>query len=151
MAEPWAPSLEQVADHIPTRTRSTAAAPGDDSLLMTFNTTTTPTGEQAQRFIASAVSEVLGAVAGRIPDTPTYLRTLAQKAAALRAAADIELAYPDRDADVDVSARLDQRAKDALLRLVDAASDAASPGSEGSLLPVWSMPAVPPWPGDYLL
>ncbi|MGC5012520.1 hypothetical protein ACLQ2R_17290 [Streptosporangium sp. DT93] len=151
MAEPWAPSLEQVADHIPTRTRSSAATPGDDTMTMTFDGTTTPTGEQAQRFIDSAVSEVLGAVAGRIPATPTYLSTLAQTAAALRAAAAIELAYPDRDADVDVFVRLDQRAKDALLRLVEAASDAASPGSEGSLLPVWSMPAAPVWPGDYLL
>jgi len=150
VAEPWAPSLEEVADHIPTRTRASDARPGDDSLLMTFNQATTPTGEQAARFVDSAVSEVLGAVAGRVPDTPTYLRVLAQKAAALRAAADIELAYPDRDADVNVSERLDQRAKDALLRLVEAVSDASSPGSEGSLLPVWSMPA-PTWPGDYPL
>ena len=150
MAEPWAPSLEEVADHIPTRTRSSTAGPGDDSMTMTFNASTTPTAEQAARFVDSAVSEVLGAVAGRVPDAPTYLRVLAQKAAALRAAADIELAYPDRDADVDVSERLDQRAKDALARLVEAVSDAGSPGSEGSLLPVWSMPA-PTWPGDYPL
>ena len=140
MAEPWAPTLEQVADHIPTRTRD-SKTPGSDTLLMTFNADTTPTDEQARRYIDSAV-------AGTIPATPTYLRELARKAAALRAAADIELAYPDRDADVEVAAQLDQRAKDALLRLVEAVSDAGGTGTEGSLLPVWSMP-VPGWPGDY--
>ncbi|WP_031165957.1 hypothetical protein [Streptosporangium roseum] len=147
MAEPWAPTLEQVADHIPTRTRD-STTPGSDTLLMTFNADTTPTDEQARRYIDSAVAEVLAAVAGTVPATPTYLRELARKAAALRAAADIELAYPDRDADVEVAAQLDQRAKDALLRLVEAVSDAGGTGTEGSLLPVWSMP-VPGWPGDY--
>lgn len=148
-AEPWAPTLEQVADHIPTRTRN-SAAPGDDSLQMTFNAQTTPADEAANRFVASAVSEVLAAVAGSVPSTPPYLRSLAQKAAALRAAADIELAYPDRDADVEVAERLDQRAKDALIRLVDAVNDVGATGTTGSLLPVWSMPA-PGWPGDYPL
>lgn len=147
MAEPWAPTPEQVADHIPTRTRN-SSAPGDDALQNTFNAQTTPTGEQAGRFIASAVSEVLAAVAGTVPAAPVYLRSLAQKAAALRAAADIELAYPDRDADVEVAAALDQRAKDALVRLVDAISDAGGSGTEGSLMPAYSFPA-PGWPGDY--
>ncbi|MER7131253.1 hypothetical protein [Streptosporangium saharense] len=147
MAELWAPTLEQVADHIPTRTRD-SAAPGVDALQMTFNERTTPTAEQAARYIASAVSEVLAAVAGVIPAAPAYLAVLAQKAAALRAAADIELAYPDRDADVSVATQLDQRAKDALARLVEAVSDAGGPGTEGGLLPVWAFPD-PGWPGDY--
>ncbi|MEV4179938.1 hypothetical protein AB0J28_00645 [Streptosporangium canum] len=149
MAEPWAPTLEQVADHIPTRTRD-ATTPGSDALLGTWNEHTTPTAEQANRYIASAVAEVLGAVAGTVPATPTYLAGLARKAASLRAAADIELAYPDRDADVRVFEQLDQRAKDALQRLIDAVSDSGSTGTEGSLLPVWSFPD-PGWPGDYPL
>lgn len=149
MAEPWVPTPEQVADHIPTRTRD-STTPGSDTLLMTFNDHTTPTAEQANRYIASAVSEVMASVAGAVPATPAYLQSLAQKAAALRAAADIELAYPDRDADVQVAAQLDQRAKDALQRLIDAVSDVGGTGTEGSLLPVWSMP-VPGWPGDYPL
>ncbi|MET8334365.1 hypothetical protein [Streptosporangium canum] len=149
MAEPWAPTLEQVADHIPTRTRD-STTPGSDTLLMTFNDHTTPPAEAAQRKIVSAVAEVLAAVAGSVPATPSYLRDLAKDAAALRAAADIELAYPDRDADVRVFEQLDQRAKDALQRLVEAVSDAGGTGTEGSLLPVWSMP-VPGWPGDYPL
>ena len=149
MAEPWQPTLEQVADHIPTRTRSTAAAPGDDTLLGTFNASTTPTDEQAARKILAAVAEVLAAVGGTIPATPSYLASLASEAAALRAAADIELAYPDRQADVSVFEQLDQRAKDALQRLIDAINDQGS-GPEGSLLPVWAMPE-PVWYGDYPL
>ena len=68
MAEPWTPSLEQVADHISTRSRDTTT-PGSDALLGTFNATTTPTGEQAGRVIASAVGVVLGAVGGTVPAT----------------------------------------------------------------------------------
>ncbi|MER7500446.1 hypothetical protein AB0L05_27690 [Nonomuraea pusilla] len=150
MADPsWAPSLEQVADHIPTRTRSTAAAPGDDTLLNTFTAQTTPTDEQARRHISGACAEVLGAIGGDVPATPSFLARLASEAAALRAAADIELAYPSRDADISVYQQLDQRAKDALQRLISAVDDQGA-GPEGSLLPVWSMPE-PVWYGDYPL
>ncbi|MFI7125991.1 hypothetical protein ACIBQ1_09875 [Nonomuraea sp. NPDC050153] len=148
MAEPWTPSLEQVADHIPTRTRD-PNSPGDTSLLGTFTGVTEPTDEQARRHIAAAVAEVLAAVGGTVPATPTFLGHLASEAAALRAAADIELAYPNRNADADRFAQLDQRAKDALQRLIDAINDQGS-GPEGSLLPVWSMPE-PVWYGDYPL
>ncbi len=149
MADPsWTPSLEQVADHIPTRTRD-AATPGDTALLGTFSSVTEPTDEQARRHIAAAVAEVLAAVGGSVPATPTFLYELASEAAALRAAADIELAYPNRNADVDRFPQLDQRAKDALQRLVDAVNDAGS-GPEGVLLPVYAFPD-PPWHGDYPL
>lgn len=149
MADPsWTPSLEQVADHIPTRTRD-ATAPGTDTLLNTFNGQTTPTDEQASRQITRAVAEVFAAVGGIVPATPTYLPSLASEAAALRAAADIELAYPDRQADVSVYEQLDQRAKDALQRLIDAINDQGS-GPEGSLLPQWAFPQ-PVWYGDYPL
>lgn len=144
----WAPTLEHVADHIPTRTRDKTAT-GDDSLLMTFTANTTPTNEQAQRHIALAVDEVLAAIGGTLPATPIYLTGLATKAAALRAAADIELAYPDRNADVSVFEQLDQRAKDALQRLIDACNDAGG-GTEGSLVPVYSFPD-PALYGDYPL
>ncbi|MFI6793676.1 hypothetical protein ACIBG4_40730 [Nonomuraea sp. NPDC050383] len=149
MAETWQPSLEQVADHIPTRTRSAAAAPGDDSMLGTFNGSTTPTDEQATRQIVAAVAEVLAAVGGTIPALPAHLAALASEAAALRAAADIELAYPDRQADVSVYEQLDRRAIAALQRLIDGVNDAGS-GPEGALMPVWAMPD-PAWYGDYPL
>lgn len=148
MAESWAPSLEQVADHIPTRTRD-ASTPGDTALSGTFSSVTEPTDEQARRHIAAAVAEVLGAVGGTIPVTPAFLYELASEAASLRAAADVELAYPNRNADADRFPQLDQRAKDALQRLVDAVNDQGS-GPEGALLPVYAFPD-PPWHGDYPL
>ena len=146
--EAWAPSLEQVAGHIPTRTRD-ASTPGDTSLLNTFTATTEPTDEAARRHIADAVVEVLGAVGGTIPDAPLFLADLAAAAAALRAAASIELAYPNRDADVNVYTQLDQRATAALNRLVEAVADQGT-GPEGGLLPQYSFPD-PVWYGDYLL
>ena len=148
MAEPWMPSLEQVADHIPTRTRNAATA-GDTTLLGTFTAATEPTDEQARRHITSACAEVMGAVGGTIPATPAFLYELASEAAALRAAADIELAYPNRNADADRFAQLDQRAKDALQRLIDAVNDQGS-GPEGGLLPQYAFPE-PVWYGDYPL
>lgn len=149
MADPtWAPSLEQVADHIPTRTRN-ASTPGDTSLLGTFTAQTEPTDEQARRHISAACSEVLGAVGGSIPDSPAFLARLAGEVAALRAAADIELAYPTRDADVSVYEQLTARADAALQRLVDAVNDAGA-GPEGGLLPQYAFPE-PVWYGDYPL
>lgn len=149
MAVPsWSPSLEQVADHIPTRTRD-PAQPGDTTLRGTFTSSTEPTDEQARRHINAAVAEVLGAVGGTIPAAPTFLHQLASEAAALRAAADIELGFPNRNADADRWTQLDQRAKDVLQRLIDAVNDQGS-GPEGGLLPAWSMPC-PPWWGDYPL
>ena len=147
MAETWEPTLEQVATRIPTRTRD-ATTPGDDGLLVTFNAQTTPTDEQAGRFIDAAVIEVLSA-AGTVPALPARLGQMAGDAAAWRAAADIELAYPQRDGDRSLYELLDARAKDAMTRLISAVDDAGS-GPEGSLLPVWSFPA-PGWPGDYPL
>lgn len=144
MAEPWTPRLEQVADHIPTRTRDAAAA-GDTALLGTFTSATEPTDEQARRHIAAAVVEVLGAVGGIVPATPTFLHHLASEAAALRAAADIELAFPNRNADADRFAQLDQRAKDALQRLLDAIGDQGS--GPDVLMPQWAFPD-PVWYGD---
>ncbi|GAA3172487.1 hypothetical protein [Nonomuraea roseoviolacea] len=148
MAESWTPTLEQVADHIPTRTRPTEP-PGTDTLLGTFNGQTTPTAEQANRQITAAVAEVLAAVGGTIPAAPPHLATLASEAAALRAAASIELAYPDRQADVNVYEQLNARAIAALQRLIDAVNDAGS-GPEGALMPVWAFPD-PPRHGDYPL
>jgi membrane peptidoglycan carboxypeptidase len=146
VAEPWEPTLEQVATRVPTRTRD-ASVPGEDQMLVTFNAETTPTEEQARRFIAAAVVEVLSAVAGTIPTSPQHVAGMATDAAAWRAAADIELAYPLRDGDLAVYTQLDARAQAAFERLVAAVDDAGS-GPEGSLLPVYAFPE-PGWPGDY--
>lgn len=142
MADPtWTPSLVQVAAYIPSRTRKQNNLAADE-LAGTFTDVTTPTDQTVTAtFIPNAVAEVTG-VCGVIPAT---LGTLATEAAALRAAADIELAYAERDADVEVYRDLDQRAKDALARLLEACRDAGGTGE--ATLPVWAFPD-PPWYGD---
>jgi hypothetical protein len=131
--EPWAPNLEEVAGHIPTRTRD-AATPGSDAFKNTFTDTTTPTESQAQRITDAAVATVAGAVGV----VTTKLAPLARDAAGWRAAADIELAYPQREADVTVYDQLNARAKDALARLLETAEEQG--GGQVATLPVWSFP-----------
>lgn len=134
----WAPGLADVARHVPTRTRD-SATPGSDRLLGTFTATTTPTAEQAQAVIDAAVATISG-VYGAIP---TSLGDLARDAAEWRAAADIEYAYPDRSADVQVARDLDARAQ-----LSDKALAAAIAGAGAGLadlVPEWQFPAPPPW------
>lgn len=140
--EPWAPNLEEVAGHIPTRTRDAAADPGSDALTGTFSDTTTPTESQAQRITDAAVATVAAAV-GTIT---TKLQPLARDAAGWRAAADIELAYPQREADVTVYGQLNDRAKLALDRLLEVAGEEG--GGPDATLPVWCFPS-PCEPGLY--
>jgi hypothetical protein len=145
MAEAWAPTLAEVANRIPTRTRDTTT-PGSDTLLGTFTADTTPNADQAGEAIDSAVGAVVDAV-GALPDRPGVQRA-ARDAACWRAAADIELAYPIRDADVRVAGLLDARAKDALKTL-----QAALEIDEGGTVedfPQWAFPDPVPW-GDWPL
>lgn len=114
----WAPTLADVARHIPTRTRD-VATPGSDQLLGTFTEGTTPTADQAQGFIDDAVQWVIasvGALPTGLPPTDEIM-VAARTAAEWRASADIEVAYPNRDMDVRLFAQLDTRAKDALSTL----------------------------------
>jgi hypothetical protein len=104
-----------------------------------------PTAEMVQPLIDGAVVSVRHAV-GSIP---TAVEDLATEAAAWRAAADIELAWPERDADLrEVYDRLDARAKLALQRLIEACEDAGT-GADGGV-PVYSFPEAPPWGDSYL-
>ena len=151
-AYPWAPTLEDVARLIPTRTRDTST-PGDDAMLGTFTTDTTPDDSAAQALIDAAVRHVL-AETGQLPattalDAETYAQC--RDAAAWRAAADLELGYPNRDADVAVAAQLDARAKyemTVLLRRLQIQGEGAPEAS-----PAWSAPDPPVYadrdPGDY--
>jgi len=114
----WAPTLADVARHIPTRTRDTTT-PGSDALLGTFTENTTPSADAAQGFIDDAVQWVLASV-GQLPTglPPTdEIMVAARTAAEWRASADIEVAYPNRDMDVRLFTQLDGRAKDALATL----------------------------------
>lgn len=143
-AAAWAPTLADVARHIPTRTRDTLT-PGSDALLNTFTENTTPNAEQAQTYIDQAVQWVVGNC-GQLPANLTSTDDLwinARTAAEYRASADIELAYPNRDADVRVFAQLDQRAKDALAT-VKTAMQGEGVG-QVDLVPYWHFPPdLPP-------
>lgn len=145
MSEAWAPTLQQVAQHIPRRTRD-MTTPGSDQQLGTFSANTTPNDVQAQAVIDDAANTIIGA-AGRPPPVtdPNYadVSTAARVAVEWRAAADIEVAYPVRDADVKVFAQLDQRAKDALTALIELMSHTETGAAEP--VPVWMSPAPPPW------
>lgn len=131
--ETWAPNLEEVAGHIPTRTRD-AATPGSDAFTGTFSETTTPTESQAQRITDAAVATVAGAVG----TVTTKLEPLARDAAGWRAAADIELAFIQRDGDTTVYEQLDKRATAALTRLLETAEEQG--GGPDATLPVWCFP-----------
>jgi len=82
------------------------------------------------------------------PATLANLQGAARDAAEWRAAADIELAYPNRDGDVRVAQELDARAAQALAAFRTAMSEAGSGTVEQ--FPQWNMPdpvAIAPW-GD---
>lgn len=141
----WMPSLADVADHIPTRTRPTAEFAGSDAMLGTFTSETTPTDEQAARLIRRATAWVEGVVG--VPVAAT-VRQLASAAAALRAAYWVELAYPERDADVAVYDRLRDEAASALTSAVlqNAALGAITPSPTiPDDVSSFSFPAAPAW------
>jgi hypothetical protein len=145
VSEVWAPTLQQVAEHIPRRTRD-VSTPGSDTQLGTFSGNTTPTDVQAQSVIDDATNTIISA-AGQMPPVtdPNYalVTTSARIAAEWRAAADIEVAYPVRDADVKVFAQLDQRAKDALTALIELMAHTETGAVEP--VPIWMSPDPPPW------
>ncbi len=145
MAEGWAPTLDDVARHIPRRTRDTNA-PGSDVVLGTFTPATTPTDSQAQAVIDAAVNMVLS-VAGPVvqPGLPnaSLVQQAARTAAEWRAAADIELAYPNRDADLSVVQELNARAEAAMTALL-AVMEQTQTGAI-DVVPYWSSPLPPPW------
>ena len=143
MAEPWEPSLTEVGSRIPSKTRS-VTTPGDNSPLGTFNDNTMPTGVMVEPIVRGAVA----VIASRIGTIGSNLYPLALDATAWRAAADVELAYPERQGDVEIYEQLDARAKLALADLLAAAED--SGGGTDATVPAWSFPSPVPWGDDYL-
>lgn len=99
----WAPSLTDVADHVPTRTRPTTEWATADTTLGTFTPATTPNREQVTRLVRRACGWVESQT-GVPVQAAAYAP--AGVAAALRAAYWVELAYPERDADLAVYDRL---------------------------------------------
>jgi hypothetical protein len=147
--QPWAPGLDDVARHIPTRTRD-VKNPGSDTMLGTFTANTTPTDGQAQAVIDAAVGSVLSQT-GTLDPNDAALGDQARAAVEWRAAADIEISYPNRDADVHVYDQLDARAKYELATLLRRLQILGEGAPES--VPYWSAPDPPVYadmdPGDY--
>lgn len=135
----WAPTLKDVGGCIPTRT-SNVNLPGEDEYLGTFTADTRPNAEQATDKINHAVADVEA-----YATVTTALEPLAKNAAMWRAAADIELAYPDRNADANYYAQLDARARYEWGLFTQEADKDESTTTTG--MPQWSMPE-PVWYGD---
>jgi len=136
----WAPTLDEVAGCIPTRTVN-VNLPGEDEYLNTFNDDTRPTGLQAQQIIDHAVTDAEAIVTSITP----ALEPLAKNAVMWRAAADIELAYPDRNADANYYAQLDARARYEWDQFRKATESQGSNTETG--VPTWTFPE-PTWWGD---
>jgi hypothetical protein len=150
VAEPWAPALDDVGRLVLTRTRD-MTTPGSDKLLGTFTANTTPDAGQAQAVIDAAVRNVLSQTGQLDGYHDQELLDAARNAAAWRAAADIELMDPNRDADIHVYQSLDQRAQYELTQLLRRLQIQGEGVSES--VPFWSAPDPPPYadrdPGDF--
>jgi hypothetical protein len=144
----WTPELDAVGDLIPARTLSSINTPGLEVYLGTFTATTTPTDDQARRHVDAAVAQVL-ARCGVIDPT---LNDYARVAAATRAAATIELAYPTKVGDLNTYDRLWAQSEVLLTDLADnnTQSTGAPVSLAQSLMPQWSYPVPVPW-GDRLI
>ena len=131
----WAPFLSDVADHVPFLTVDTIT-PGTQAWLGTFTGATTPTDEQAQRHVDSAVAIVSSRVGATLPPT---MYPLARATAALRAAASILRAFARNADDRTAAGELDRRADASLEQLTDAA-DSAGTSTPAGPLPVGYFP-----------
>jgi len=118
-------------------------------MLGTFTPNTTPTDGQALAVIDEVVAGIV-AEYGPVPLSPAsdQIAVAARSAAAWRAAADIEIAYPNRDADVSVYEALEKRAVEALETYLAVLAGAG--GGTVDVMPIWAAPdavSTAPW-GD---
>jgi len=118
----WAPTLRDVAVHIPTRTRAIGT---DDAYLGTFSSSTTPDAEAANTLTAHACVWATAPLGQ--PVMPAVYPVL-HLVAALYAAWSVEVAYPERDADATVYDQLREQAE-GLRAQADAANRAAGGGT----------------------
>lgn len=140
----WLPNVTEVGDWIPERTLAVASAPPDsDSEIGTFNADTRPTGAQVDQLIFAAAS----LVAARCGTIDPSLYGLAGKAAAVRAAAFVEVTYPQREGGTNQYEQLLQIADSMLdgLAVANLGLTGTAPGGDSSLLPVYSFPDPGTW------
>jgi hypothetical protein len=125
----WTPFLSEVGDFVPSKTRDITA--GSDVIFGTFNGLTHPDDGQAQRMVDKAVTGILSGIGTIAPSEYAQARSVA----AIRAAADIELAWPERSADLTLYTALSTRFELEWKKL-----DVLSTN-----VPKWTMPDAPAW------
>jgi len=138
----WAPDVGQVGVYIPGRTLSIPLG----EHLGTFDPTTRPTDD----WVAQIIDDACGWVTLKTGTIHSSLEGAARSCAAIRAAAAVELGWPDRNADVDTAQQLHEQAA----RLRDDLHEAnlaltgADPTDPSGAVPVlYGFPAAPAW-GD---
>jgi len=143
----WTPGRSRVANYVPARTQ----VHGQSGVVLTFDSTTRPTGIQVDRLIADGVSWVVS----RCGTIHSSLTDLASAVAAVYAAAMVEQGFPEREAvtrenAIDTAAQLWRQARQMLddLSAANTAATGTSPTDPNSaLLPRFSFPDPVPW-GD---
>jgi len=142
----WLPFLSQVAGHVPWLTVDQVTV-GSDLYLNTFNGNTQPTDETAQQHIDQAATPVVAI----ITSLPARLIPFARAVVALRAAASIARAFPNRfDNALAIAAALDKQATSDYKILTEQLEDeGVVPGEAGK--PWWSFPTPVAYPGDHNL
>jgi hypothetical protein len=137
----WAPSLQDVADHVPTRTRPSTDWGSSDAMAGTFTDSTTPTREQVTRLIRAAASWVAAQIGSPVA-AGAY--GAAAVACALRAAYWVELGYGDAEANVMDRLAAEADAATATALGVNAAAGALEPGlTVPDDLVSWAFPDPP--------
>jgi hypothetical protein len=142
----WAPTLEQVAVHIPTRTREVGALETND-YTGTFTANTTPTSTHVQSLIDQTCAYISAQVG-----TPVLAAAedSCQVAAALWTAYWVELGFPERDADLKTYEQIKADAAAAtkqarLLNLAAGGGQDLNPDPIDTAYPTHTFPAAPPW------
>jgi hypothetical protein len=141
----WAPSLVAVGRYIPTRTREVGV---DNDYTGTFTTLTYPSASQVTGLIGDAA--VWAETRTGTPVMPAAYPAMTV-AATLWTAYHVELAYPERDADVAVYDRLLQSAEQMIAQAAAANRAAGGGGSLDSagevpvLVEFAGFPAAPAW------
>lgn len=139
----WSPFLSDVADHAPFLTQD-ESTPGSQVWLGTFTGNTSPTDEQAQRHIDSAV-RIVGAGLGTLPGA---LEPMARAVAALRAAATLIRAFGRSAEERSRADAMERQATTDLKSLQTAADDAGT--TPAGVVPKMYAPPPVAW-GDRLL
>jgi hypothetical protein len=119
----WAPTLRDVGSHIPTRTRELGT---DDRYTGMFSDSTEPTADAVTVLIRDACTWAAGPLGAPVQAVTWPLLRLAS---ALYAAYSVELAYPERDADVRVYEQLLTQAE-SIRATADQTNAAAGGGTE---------------------